>query len=98
MHMPELPSHSSLVDITSALPNTRKAWQDMMGLLTSRSFICNCRTKQHIDSKDSVYGLCCIPWTVTFEFSVHIDCSNGPHPRQLCGGATTIMQWGPDAA
>lgn len=34
VHMPVL--HSSLVDITSALPNTLTAWRDMIGLLTSR--------------------------------------------------------------
>ena len=31
-----------------------------MGLLTSRSFTPNCRTKQHIGNKDSVHGMCCI--------------------------------------
>jgi len=57
-HMPDL--HLRLLEITSKLPDDCKRWQDMLGLLTSRSFIINCRTKRHIDSKDDVLGMCCI--------------------------------------
>ena len=57
-HMPAL--HSRLRNITSKLPPTCRAMQNKLGLLTSRSFIVNCRTKRHIDSKDDVHGMCCI--------------------------------------
>lgn len=58
IHMPAL--HSRLVKITSKLPYTCRAMQDKLGLLTSRSFIVNCRTKRHTDSKDDIHGMCCI--------------------------------------
>ena len=33
-----------------------------------------------------------IPWTVMFEFPVHMDRGNDHHPTQFYGDATTMMQ------